>query len=40
VDMWADGGPAVVPATRGTSLSPQELAKLREAEARSEQHEH
>jgi hypothetical protein len=36
VDMWADGGPAVVPATKGTALSPGELAKLREAEAKSE----
>lgn len=36
VDMWAEGGPAVVPATRGTALSPEELAKLREAEAESE----
>lgn len=36
VDMWAEGGPAVVPATRGTALSPAELAKLREAEAQSE----
>lgn len=36
VDMWAEGGPAVVPATRGTALSPEELAKLREAEAKSE----
>lgn len=36
VDMWAEGGPAVVPATKGTALSPQELARLREAEARSE----
>ena len=30
------GGPAVVPATRGTALSPEELPKLREAEAKSE----
>lgn len=37
VDMWADGGPAVVPATRGSALSPGELAKLRAAEAKSEQ---
>ncbi len=41
VDMWADNGPAVVPATQGTRLSPQELAKLRAQEAaiqnRSEQ---
>ena len=36
VDMWAEGGPAIVPATRGTALSPEELAKLREAEAKSE----
>jgi len=36
VDMWAEGGPAVVPATRGTALSPEELAKLRKAEAESE----
>jgi len=33
VDMWADGGPAVVPATVGQRLSPQELAKLRAEEA-------
>jgi hypothetical protein len=36
VDMWAEGGPAVVPATKGTALSPEELAKLRAAEAESE----
>lgn len=36
VDMWAEGGPAVVPATRGTALSPAELARLRAAEAESE----
>ncbi|MCX7041188.1 MAG: hypothetical protein NT117_00565 [Gammaproteobacteria bacterium] len=36
VDMWAEGGPAVVPATKGTALSPEELARLREAEAKSE----
>lgn len=36
VDMWAEGGPAVVPATRGTALSPGDLAKLRAAEAESE----
>ena len=36
VDMWAEGGPAVVPATRGTALSPRELTRLREAEARAE----
>lgn len=34
VDMWADGGPAVVPATVGTQLSPQELARLRASEDR------
>lgn len=37
VDMWADGGPAVVPATRGTRLSEQELEKLRAQEA-AQQH--
>jgi hypothetical protein len=39
VDMWAEGGPAVVPATRGTALSPEELARLREAEAKSERNQ-
>lgn len=32
VDMWADGGPTVVPPTQGQHLSPAELAKLRAAE--------
>ncbi|MEO6519426.1 MAG: hypothetical protein ABIO17_10615 [Pseudoxanthomonas sp.] len=36
VDMWAEGGPAVVPATRGTAVSPAELARLREAERKAE----
>lgn len=36
VDMWAEGGPAVVPPTRGTALSPRELARLREAENKAE----
>lgn len=36
VDMWADGGPAVVPATRGTPVSAEELARMREAEAKAE----
>ena len=36
VDMWADGGPTVVPATKGVSVSPAELARQREAEARAE----
>lgn len=33
VDMWADGGPVVVPATEGHHLSAAEVAKLRAAEA-------
>lgn len=32
VDMWAEGGPAVVPATKGQALSPAELERLRAAE--------
>jgi len=32
VDMWAEGGPAVVPATEGHHLTPAEVAKLRAAE--------
>lgn len=43
VDMWADGGPAVVPATVGQHLTPAEVARLRAAEdardrAASQQH--
>jgi hypothetical protein len=34
VDMWAEGGPTVVPATKGQSLTEAELAKMREAEDR------
>jgi hypothetical protein len=35
VDMWADGGPTVVPPTEGKRLSPAEAARLRaEEEAR------
>jgi hypothetical protein len=35
VDMWADGGPTVVPPTQGQRLTPAEVAKLRaEEEAR------
>jgi hypothetical protein len=33
VDLWAEGGPAVVPATEGRRLSDAEVAKLRAAEA-------
>jgi hypothetical protein len=33
VDLWAEGGPAVVPATEGHRLSDAEVAKLRAAEA-------
>jgi hypothetical protein len=33
VDLWAEGGPAVVPATEGHRLSDAEAAKLRAAEA-------
>jgi hypothetical protein len=33
VDLWAEGGPAVVPATEGQRLSDAEVAKLRAAEA-------
>jgi hypothetical protein len=33
VDLWAEGGPAVVPATEGTRLSDEEVARLRAAEA-------
>ena len=36
VDMWADGGPAVVPATKGQALSPAELERLRAQERASE----
>jgi hypothetical protein len=36
VDMWADGGPTVVPPTEGKRLSPAELAKLRAEEEASE----
>ena len=32
VDMWADGGPTVVPATEGHHLTAAELAKMRAAE--------
>ena len=35
VDMWADGGPTVVPPTQGQRLTPAEAARLRaEEEAR------
>jgi hypothetical protein len=33
VDLWAEGGPAVVPATEGRRLSDAEVAKLRAEEA-------
>ena len=33
VDMWADGGPAVVAPTQGRHLSDAEVARLRAAEA-------
>lgn len=36
VDMWAEGGPAVVPATKGQAVSPAELEKMRAAEMKSE----
>lgn len=36
VDMWAEGGPTVVPATKGQSLSPAELERMRAAEQASE----
>ena len=36
VDMWADGGPAVVPATKGQALSPAQLERLRAQERASE----
>ncbi|OGT56361.1 MAG: hypothetical protein A3E01_10920 [Gammaproteobacteria bacterium RIFCSPHIGHO2_12_FULL_63_22] len=36
VDMWAEGGPTVVPATKGHALSPAELERLRAAEQASE----
>lgn len=42
VDMWADGGPAVVPATEGQHLSPAEYARLHaqeEARDKSQQTE-
>ena len=32
VDMWADGGPTVVPATEGKHLSEAELKRLQDAE--------
>lgn len=32
VDMWADGGPTVVPPTQGQRLTPEEAARLRAAE--------
>lgn len=34
VDMWADGGPTVVPPTKGQTISPEELAKMRAEEDR------
>lgn len=36
VDMWAEGGPTVVPATKGQQLTPAELSRLRAAEEASE----
>ena len=36
VDMWADGGPTVVPPTEGKRLSPAELERLRAQEEASE----
>lgn len=38
VDMWADGGPTVVPPTEGKHLTPAELAKLRAEEAARDNH--
>lgn len=32
VDMWAEGGPTVVPATKGVALSPAELKKMQDEE--------
>jgi hypothetical protein len=37
VDMWADGGPTVVPATEGRHLSEAEVKRLRDAERAREQ---
>lgn len=37
VDMWADGGPTVIPATEGKRLSPAELQRLQDAERAREQ---
>lgn len=37
VDMWADGGPTVVPATEGKHLSEAEVKRLRDAERAREQ---
>ena len=37
VDMWADGGPTVVPPTEGKRLTPAEVERLRAQEAASEQ---
>jgi len=34
VDMWAEGGPTVVPATKGQPISEAELAKMRQEEDR------
>jgi hypothetical protein len=34
VDMWAEGGPTVVPATKGQTISEAELAKMRAEEDR------
>jgi hypothetical protein len=39
VDMWAEGGPAVVPATEGRRLSDQEVARLRAEEAARDAHD-
>lgn len=36
VDIWADGGPAVVPATEGQHLTPAEHARLRAQEDASD----
>ena len=37
VDMWADGGPTVVPPTQGKHLSEAELKRLQDAERAREQ---
>ena len=37
VDMWADGGPTIVPATQGKHLSEAEVKRLQDAERAREQ---